>query len=136
MKENNPLRRELVSLPSAALGPLSCFYPLFSEKDRIPCLLLAIIYCLEFPETNFRCLLWFKFVSLARTFDNSRRVYFHRVLFYICTFYTFYLNMDRKKGSRRSRSEEDFRKCRPKKRKNVFNPKKAETSSDSLACFK
>ena len=35
--------------------------------------------------------------------------------------------MDRKKGSRRSRSEEDFRKCRPKKRKNVFNPKKAGT---------
>lgn len=41
--------------------------------------------------------------------------------------------MDRKKGSRRSRSEEDFRKCRPKKRKNVYNPKKAETSSDSFS---
>lgn len=41
--------------------------------------------------------------------------------------------MDRKKGSRRSRSEEDFRKLRPKKRKNVFNPKLAESNKASFS---
>lgn len=41
--------------------------------------------------------------------------------------------MNRKKGSRGLRSEEGLRKSRTRKRKNVFNPNLAESSSESFS---
>jgi len=85
---------------------------------------------------------WLKNIQITRQFSSNARptqevyTFAPYILYYICIFYLLYLdllNMDRKKGSRRSRREEDFRKSRPKKRKNVFNPKLAESNEASFS---
>ena len=66
---------------------------------------------------------------IARAMGNLMNIAIPNILYYI---YFIYINIDRKKDSRKSGSESGFRKSCLEKRKNFFNPKAAEYEQKSF----